>query len=172
MTESSCSPATHRSSHLLAMDRMIESVQAEIAENDPGNHATIAALNGELKGLLAGRLLLELAFVPSETLCSEPIAWYTEHDGGGAHCRLTIYEKPKNKVPGVEWIPLYAAPVSAVSATPCSAAELKRLREIEHMVWHVLDDSEEDVMGNISIRQSDDYLKLSDLLPEEHPGNE
>ena len=48
--------------------------------------------------------------------------------------------------------------------------ELERLRQIEHYVWHVLDDSEEDaVTGNISITPSDDYLNLCDLLPEEHP---
>jgi hypothetical protein len=50
------------------------------------------------------------------------------------------------------------------------AEELKRLRDIEHYVWHVLDDSEEDAAtGNISIQPSDDYFKLSELLPEGHP---
>lgn len=48
--------------------------------------------------------------------------------------------------------------------------ELVRLREIEHLVWHVLDDSEEDAAtGNISIVPNDDYLKLCDLLPQDHP---
>lgn len=46
----------------------------------------------------------------------------------------------------------------------------ERLLEIEHLAWHVLDGSEEDAAtGNINITPNDDYLKLSDLLPEEHP---
>lgn len=49
--------------------------------------------------------------------------------------------------------------------------ELTRLREIEHMVWHVLDDSEEDAQtGRISFDgTTDDYRKLTELLPEGHP---
>ena len=51
-----------------------------------------------------------------------------------------------------------------------SAEELKRLREIEHMAWHVLDDSAEDAQtGDVSITPSEDYFKLCELLPEAHP---
>lgn len=47
-----------------------------------------------------------------------------------------------------------------------------RLREIEHRVWHLLDDSEEDAQtGRISFdgRGNEDHMKLCELLPEEHP---
>jgi hypothetical protein len=49
--------------------------------------------------------------------------------------------------------------------------ELARLREIEHLAWHLMDDSEEDATtGEITIRPTrEDYHALSKLLPEDHP---
>lgn len=56
------------------------------------------------------------------------------------------------------------------AALPAVVRELERLREIEHMAWHILDDSEEDAQsGNITIFASDDYFALCKLLPEDHP---
>lgn len=46
--------------------------------------------------------------------------------------------------------------------------ELKRLREIEHHAWHLLDDSAEDENGEISVTK-DNYARLVKLLPDEHP---
>lgn len=43
-----------------ALDRMIESVLADLKEQDPGNHATIGSLQGELKGLQAARRLASM----------------------------------------------------------------------------------------------------------------
>ena len=57
----------------------------------------------------------------------------------------------------------------------CDALEVAkdavRLREIEHLAWHLLDDSEENAQtGEITIHPlRDDYDKLSALLPEDHP---
>lgn len=52
-------------------------------------------------------------------------------------------------------------------------AEVHRLREIEHRVWHVLDDSAEDVSrGVVELDLSivgEDYRILCDLLGDEHP---
>lgn len=55
-----CPATSSRSRLLLALDRMIDSAQEEISENDPGNHATIGMLHGELKGLMAARAYAEL----------------------------------------------------------------------------------------------------------------
>lgn len=66
MSESLPSPdKSHRSRTLMALDAMIESVREDLRENDPGNHATIGALNGELKGLMAARTYVELDSVRS-----------------------------------------------------------------------------------------------------------
>lgn len=53
-----------------------------------------------------------------------------------------------------------------------SSKELNRLREIEHIAWHLLDDSEEDSQtGQVTIRpMQEDWNKLSNLLSEKHPG--
>lgn len=55
---------------------------------------------------------------------------------------------------------------SAIDST-----ELARLREIEHVAWHLLDDAEENAQtGDITLfRGSGDYEKLCALLPEDHP---
>ncbi len=57
------------------------------------------------------------------------------------------------------------------SETACSADELKRLRDIEHYAWHLMDGSEEDAQtGEVTIRpMREDYDTLSKLLPEAHP---
>jgi len=45
-----------------------------------------------------------------------------------------------------------------------------RLKEIEHLAWHVLDDSCEHPDGQITLDGlSDDFRKLVKLLPEDHP---
>jgi hypothetical protein len=62
---------SHRSRTLMALDAMIESVREDMRENDPGNHATIGALNGELKGLMAARTYVELDSVRSHVGQSE-----------------------------------------------------------------------------------------------------
>jgi hypothetical protein len=51
------------------------------------------------------------------------------------------------------------------------AEELTRLREIEHLAWHILDDSEENATtGEVTITpMREDYDKLVELLPEGHP---
>ena len=49
-----------------------------------------------------------------------------------------------------------------------SDAELVRLREIEHRVWHLLDDSEQRDDEIVCMR-GDDYEELCKLLPEDHP---
>lgn len=59
--------------------------------------------------------------------------------------------------------------VSASSAT-VAPDEIARLREIEHMIWHLLDDSEESADGSrITLFPGEDYTKLCSLLPEDHP---
>lgn len=50
-----------------AIDRMIQSCEEEIGENDPGNHATIGALRGEMKGLMAARAYAANAIPPEGT---------------------------------------------------------------------------------------------------------
>jgi hypothetical protein len=52
-----------------------------------------------------------------------------------------------------------------------NAAELQRLRDIEHYAWHLMDGSEEDATtGEVTIRpMREDYDTLSKLLPEAHP---
>lgn len=59
----------------------------------------------------------------------------------------------------------------AHAALKAMSAELKRLREIEHLAWHLMDDSEENATtGEFVIRPlREDALRLSELLPEEHP---
>ena len=47
--------------------------------------------------------------------------------------------------------------------------ELKRLREIEHHAWHLLDDSEERVAEGEVVVSKSNYEELSKLLPEDHP---
>ena len=49
-----------------------------------------------------------------------------------------------------------------------SDAELARLREIEHRVWHLFDDSEQRDDEIICMRGVD-YEELCKLLPENHP---
>jgi hypothetical protein len=46
-------------------------------------------------------------------------------------------------------------------------AEIQRLKEIEHLAWHLLDDSE--VRDYECIVSRRDFDALSELLPEEHP---
>lgn len=52
-----------------------------------------------------------------------------------------------------------------------SAEELNRLREIEHLAWHMMDDSAEDAQtGEVTIQpMREDYDALAKLLPEDHP---
>lgn len=46
----------------------------------------------------------------------------------------------------------------------------ERLKEIEHLLWHALDDSEEDAKtGNITLFHGEDLTKLIELMPEDHP---
>jgi hypothetical protein len=47
-------------------------------------------------------------------------------------------------------------------------AEIKRLREIEHAAWHLLDDSE-DRDTEAVIPKNHHYRRLHRLLPEDHP---
>lgn len=47
-------------------------------------------------------------------------------------------------------------------------AEIARLREIEHRVWHLLDDSEQRDDEIVCMR-GEDYAELCKLLPEDHP---
>jgi hypothetical protein len=47
-------------------------------------------------------------------------------------------------------------------------AEVRRLREIEHAAWHLLDNSADDIDGAITIVRAD-LEALSKLLPEGHP---
>lgn len=50
------------------------------------------------------------------------------------------------------------------------ADELKRLREIEHRTWHLLDDSmDEDGTLKIDMENNTDLEKLYELLPDAHP---
>ena len=61
-----------------------------------------------------------------------------------------------------------------INVGPSEAMRLVRavvaLAEIEHLAWHVLDDSEENATtGRISFDPSDDYRKLCKLLSELHP---
>lgn len=48
-------------------------------------------------------------------------------------------------------------------------AELARLKEIEHLAWHLMDGSEERVTENEIVVAREDYEALSKLLPEGHP---
>ncbi len=48
------------------------------------------------------------------------------------------------------------------------SAEIARLREIEHRVWHCLEDSEQRD-DEIVIDMGEDYRILSSLLSEQHP---
>jgi hypothetical protein len=48
------------------------------------------------------------------------------------------------------------------------AARCEKLAEIEHLVWHCLDDSEERD-GEQVITHNDDFRKLVSLLSEDHP---
>ena len=50
-----------------------------------------------------------------------------------------------------------------------SNEELKRLKEIEHLAWHLLDDSEDRVLENEIVVTRENFEKLSKLLPEGHP---
>lgn len=63
----------------MALDAMIESVREDMRENDPGNHATIGALDGELKGLMAARTYVELDSVRSHVAL-------TKGERAGYHC--------------------------------------------------------------------------------------
>lgn len=49
--------------------------------------------------------------------------------------------------------------------------DIERLREIEHLAWHVMDASEENAQtGEVTITpMREDYDRLSELLPEGHP---
>lgn len=49
----------------------------------------------------------------------------------------------------------------------CDDKELQRLKKIEHLVWHMLDNAEVRTKECIVDRLSFD--KISDLLPEDHP---
>lgn len=57
------------------------------------------------------------------------------------------------------------------SAPLVTFEELSRLREIEHLAWHMMDDSEENGgTGQVTITpMREDYEKLAALLPEDHP---
>jgi hypothetical protein len=48
-------------------------------------------------------------------------------------------------------------------------AELKRLRNIEHLAWHVCESSEDRVLGPDIIIDRADFEALASSLPEEHP---
>jgi len=47
--------------------------------------------------------------------------------------------------------------------------ELERLKEIEHQVWHMLDDSTHRVMEDEIVITRESFEKLCELLPEDHP---
>lgn len=47
--------------------------------------------------------------------------------------------------------------------------EMRRLREVEHLAWHLLDDSEERVMENEIVVSKEQYEALSAVLPGRHP---
>ena len=65
-----------------------------------------------------------------------------------------------------------AGRIADAASSAIAPFELKRLREVEHMAWHVLEDSEENATtGGISIQPNDDYFALCALLPDEHPGD-
>lgn len=50
--------------------------------------------------------------------------------------------------------------------------EIERLREIEHLAWHVCESSEENVhAGRITV-DWDDFMALSKALPMEHPAHD
>ena len=48
-------------------------------------------------------------------------------------------------------------------------SELKRLREIEHLAWHVCESSSEDVKARTITVDLDDFNALVAMLSEEHP---
>ncbi len=62
---------------------------------------------------------------------------------------------------------LRAAPAEPASI-PAPASEIEHLREIEHVLWHALDESNEQPDGSVIIA-SYDARKLCTLLPEGHP---
>lgn len=58
--------------------------------------------------------------------------------------------------------------VKAVALADVANAECTRLREVEHRVWHLLDDSEQRD-EEIVLMRGHDYDELLKLLPEDHP---
>jgi len=66
----------------------------------------------------------------------------------------------------------FPAPPSAIEPSKVlPLGEYVRLQEIEHLAWHMMDDSEEDAQtGVVTIEpMREDYDKLAALLPEDHP---
>ena len=90
------------------------------------------------------------------------VAYITERSGG----QDWLYAPGLNGVQcAMQWMDsLQAAP----SATTAPVAELARLREIEHRVWHLLDDSEERT-DEVAIFAGADLDALLALIPEDHP---
>lgn len=69
---------------------------------------------------------------------------------------------------GSSRVPLYTSPPASVRHGMEIAAEIKRLQQIEHLVWHLLEDSEERE-GEQILNHGDDFSALLALLPEDHP---
>lgn len=60
--------------------------------------------------------------------------------------------------------------IGTASESAVGPEEIARLREIEHMAWHVMDDSAEHPDGAVILDGlSEDFRKLIELLPEGHP---
>jgi hypothetical protein len=55
---------------------------------------------------------------------------------------------------------------------PTPASELKRLREIEHLAWHVCEGSEEDASAGTITVDAKDLKALAAALPMEHPSHD
>lgn len=60
----------------------------------------------------------------------------------------------------------------AVQSETPAIAELRRLREIEHLAWHVCESSEEDVSAKTITVDPGDFEALSKALPMEHPSHD
>lgn len=56
-------------------------------------------------------------------------------------------------------------------ATPSSVAELRRLRQIEHLAWHLCESSSEAPNKVIDVDYAD-FKALSSALPMEHPSHD
>lgn len=46
---------------------------------------------------------------------------------------------------------------------------IERLKEIEHLAWHLVDNAEDRVMQDEIVIDRQDFESLCKLLPEDHP---